>query len=406
MEKEAVRNVFIIGAKSIGQYGGYESFVDRLTEMHQGIPWLQYNIIVKANGEGSMDESLLRGVEPLNESSFLFRGARVFKVDIPNIGHAQAIAYDYKAWRFCLQYVRNNKTTDPIFYILGCRRWISFKGLVKKVHKLGGVVYINPDGHEWKRGKWPAFIRLYLKQCEKTMVRFADLIVCDSSNIEKYIAETYAVCKPRTKYIAYGAEIVPSALEDDAPRFTRWLTENDLLAQEYYLCCGRFVPENNFEIIIREFMKSSTKKPLVIISTENEHLLKMLRRKLKFENDPRIRFAGTVYDGELLKKIRENAFAGIHGHTVGGTNPSLLESLASTPINLVFDVCFNRETAGDAALYWSMETGSLSRLIGSAETMSPEQREDLEQRAKERIRSAYSLERISAQYEALFSKER
>ena len=406
MEKEAIRNVFIIGAKSIGQYGGYESFVDRLTKLHQGIPGLQYNIIVKANGEGSMDESLLQGVEPLNESSFRFRGARVFKVGIPKIGHAQAIAYDYKAWRICLQYVRENETADPVFYVLGCRRWLSFRRLVKKVHKLGGVVYINPDGHEWKRGKWPAFVRLYLKQCEKTMVRLADLVVCDSSNIEKYITETYADFKPRTKYIAYGAESVPSALEDDAPGFTRWLTDNDLSAQEYYLCCGRFVPENNFEIIIREFMKSSTKKSLVIISTENEHFRKTLRRKLKFEKDARIRFVGTVYDGELLKKIRENAFAGIHGHTVGGTNPSLLESLASTPVNLVFDVCFNRETAGDAALYWSMADGNLRRLIDRAEAMSPEQRKELEQRAKERIRSAYSLERISAQYEALFSEER
>ena len=406
MEKEGIQNVFIIGAKSIGQYGGYEYFVDCLTELHEGIPGLQYNIIVKANGEGAMDESLLHDVKPLNESSFLFRGARVFKIDLPNIGHAQAIAYDYKAWRICLQYVRDNETTAPIFYVLGCRRWLSFKRLVKKVHILGGVVYINPDGHEWKRGKWPAFVRLYLKQCEKNMVRFADIIVCDSSNIEKYIKETYAACNPRTKYIAYGVKSIPSALKDDSPRFTQWLTVNDLSVQGYYMCCGRFVPENNFEIIIREFMKSSTKKPLVIISTENKRFLNMLRRKLKFENDARIRFVGTVYDGELLKKIRENSFANIHGHTVGGTNPSLLESLASTPVNLVFDVCFNRETAGDAALYWSMVEGSLSHLIDRVDALNPERRKALERSAKERIRSAYSLERISAQYEALFSEER
>ena len=397
------RDVFIIGAKSIGQYGGYESFVDHLTEQHQSLPGLHYNIIIKANGEGAMDESALEGIEKLDEHSFLFRSAGVFKVKVPHIGHAQAIVYDVRAWRKCFSYVRCHGTEKPVFYILGCRRWLSFRGLVKKVHKLGGSVFVNPDGHEWKRGKWPAFVRFYLKQCEKTMVRFADLIVCDSRNIEKYISETYAVCKPHTKYIAYGAESEPSVLTDDSLRFVQWLAENKISAQEYYMCCGRFVPENNFETIIREFMKSGTQKPLVIITTENHRFLKTLRRKLKFENDPRIRFARPVYDRELLKKIRENAFANIHGHMVGGTNPSLVEALAGTSVNLVFDVCFNREVAGDAALYWNLEDGCLASLINSTEAMCPEMRSALEKKSKERIRSAYSWERIAAQYAELFT---
>ena len=401
------RNIFIIGAKSIGQYGGYESFVDHLTEQHPFRPGLHYHIIIKANGEGAMDESVLRGAEKLDEHSFLYHGAKVVKVQVPKIGHAQAIVYDIRAWKKCLRYVRCHGTEKPIFYVLGCRRWLSFRGLVKKAHKLGGRVFVNPDGHEWKRGKWPAFVRLYLKKCEKTMVRFADLVVCDSLNIEDYIAETYAACKPRTKYIAYGAESTPSSLKDDSPPFMQWLAENHVSAQEYYMCCGRFVPENNFETIIREFMKSSTQKPLVIIATENNRFLKELRRKLKFESDSRIRFARPVYDRELLKKIRENAFANIHGHTVGGTNPSLLESLAATSVNLVFDVCFNREVADDAAVYWNSENGSLAALVNRAEAMPPEERHALEEKAKKRIRCVYSWERIAAQYEELFmDKER
>ena len=145
----------------------------------------------------------------------------------------------------------------------------------------------------------------------------------------------------------------------------------------------------------------------MIITTENRRFFKKLDRKLHFEGDPRIRFAHPVYDRELLKKIRENAFAGIHGHTVGGTNPSLLESLAATPVSLVFDVCFNREVADDAALYWNLENGSLAELINRAEAMSPEERCALEEKAKERIRSVYSWEQIAAQYAKLFTdKER
>ena len=107
-----------------------------------------------------------------------------------------------------------------------------------------------------------------------------------------------------------------------------WLTEKGLTPNEYYLVVGRFVPENNVETIIREFMASDTTKDLAIITTENPKLYAELEEKLHFSADPRIKFVGTVYDQELLKKIRENAWAYIHGHQVGGTNPSLLEALA------------------------------------------------------------------------------
>lgn len=111
-----------------------------------------------------------------------------------------------------------------------------------------------------------------------------------------------------------------------------WYKEKGLTKKDYYLVVGRFVPENSFEVMIREFMKSKSKKNFAIITNVNEKFLNELEEKLHFKSDKRIKFVGTVYDQELLKKIRENAYAYFHGHTVGGTNPSLIEALGSTDL--------------------------------------------------------------------------
>ena len=114
---------------------------------------------------------------------------------------------------------------------------------------------------------------------------------------------------PIPLFIAYGADTVPSNLSDEDENYTAWLKEKDLKSKEYYLVVGRFVPENNFETMIREFMKSNSQKDFAIITTANDEFLEELEQKLHFRADLRIKFVGTVYDQELLKKIRENATA-------------------------------------------------------------------------------------------------
>ena len=165
---------------------------------------------------------------------------------------------------------------------------------------------------------------------------------------------------------------------------------------------GRFVPENNYETMIREFMKSKTTKSFALITNVSDGFLNELAEKTGFREDPRIRFVGTVYDQELLMKIRENAYGYFHGHEVGGTNPSLLEALGCTELNLLLDVGFNREVAEEAALYWSKASGNLARLIDGADEMSPEDIAILGEKAKQRIADAYSWQFITSEYEKLF----
>ena len=133
-----------------------------------------------------------------------------------------------------------------------------------------------------------------------------------------------------------------------------------------------------------------------------DSFLEELKQKTGFHTDPRIKFVGVVYDQELLRKIRQNARGYFHGHEVGGTNPSLLEALGSTKVNLLLDVGFNREVAEDAALYWTKEEGSLARLIEDADALPPEAVEDLGHRAKNRIATAYSWQFICDEYARLF----
>ena len=393
-----MRHVFIVGSKSLGAYGGYETFVNKLTEYHQNNEEIKYHVACKANGDGCMDETTLEGVERISDLEFIYHNAHCFKVAVPEIGAAQAIYYDIAALNYCCEYIEKNHIESPIVYILACRIGPVAGHFKRKIHKLGGKVYLNPDGHEWRRQKWSAPIRRYWKISEKLMVKHADKVICDSVNIERYIQGTYKKYKPNTTFIAYGAETRKSQLADDAPQFVEWLKEKGLKSKKYYLVVGRFVPENNYETMIKEFMKSNSKKDFAIITTMNTPLMEELESHLHFKADPRIKFVGTVYDQELLMKIREQAYGYFHGHEVGGTNPSLLEALGSTDLNLLLGVGFNNEVGLESALYWNKSEGNLANLIDEADLMSKEEVAEIGREAKKRIAEAYSWEYIAGRY--------
>lgn len=408
-QEKKVQHVYCVGAKSLGAYGGYETFVYKLTEYHQNNPQIKYHIACKANGDGCMDENKLDDIKRISDNEFEFHNAHCFKISVPQIGAAQAIYYDVAALKACCEHIKKHNIMHPIVYIMACRIGPFTKYFYHKIHKLGGKVYLNPDGHEWMRAKWSKPVRQYWKISEQMMVKYSDLVICDSVNIEKYIHKCYdgkgiRGTNPQTTYIAYGADLTQSKLKDNDEKLLEWYYDKGLTKKNYYLVVGRFVPENSFEIMIREFMKSKSTKDFAIITNVNDKFLNELENKLHFKSDKRIKFVGTVYDQELLKKIRENAYAYFHGHTVGGTNPSLIEALGSTDLNLLIDVGFNREVAEECALYWSREAGDLANLINIADEMKKEQIEELGIKAKQRVAAKYTWEKICEQYEHVFVK--
>lgn len=378
------KNVFIIGSNGIpANYGGFETFVENLTarKISKNI---KYHVacLSKSNNEFEYNES------------------RCFNVKVPNIGAAKAEYYDLAALERTIKYIKKNNIKNATIYILGTGVGLFINMYVKRFHKLGAKVYVNPDGLEWKRDKWNAILKKFFKICEKQMAKHADLLICDSINIEKYIKEEYKKYKPNTKFIAYGSELTKT---NTINKLVNWCTQKNIKRNNYYLIVGRFVPENNYETMIKEFIKSNTKKDLVIITNvEKNKFYEELKEKTNFDKDKRIKFVGTVYDKELLTQIRTNAYAYIHGHEVGGTNPSLLEALVTTKLNLLLDVGFNKEVAKAGAIYWNKEEGNLKNVINKIEKITEEEKEKYEKLSKERIEEEYNWSKIITNYEEIF----
>ena len=380
-----MQHVFIIGSRGLpAQYGGFETFVDQLVS-HQVSPDIQYHVACLSNDQAYQH--------------FDYKGVDCFTIKAPKLGPARVIAYDMMAINYALKVMKRQGIEQPIFYVLGNTIGAFVAPFARKIHKMGGQFYINPDGLEWKRAKWAKPIQAYLKYSEKIMTRHADLVISDNPGIESYIKEAYPWSK--TTYIAYGTDLSPTSLtsQDRKVRefYQKWQTQE----KNYYLILGRFVPENNYETAIREFMTSSTKRDLVIICNHKGNpYFEELRARTGFDQDPRVKFVGTVYDQDLLKYIRKEAFAYIHGHEVGGTNPGLLEALAQTDLNLVLGVSFNQTVAKDTAQYWTKETGNLVHLINQVDSL--EDVSEWGQLAKSNMRHNFTWEKIVGEYEELF----
>lgn len=390
------KTVYIIGSKGIpAKYGGFETFVEKLTEFQKGKDIQYYVACMRENSAKS----------GITEDVFEYNGATCFNIDVPNIGPARAIAYDIAALNKAIEIAETNRDEAPIFYILACRIGPFISNIKRKIKVLGGTLMVNPDGHEWLRAKWSLPVRKYWKYSERLMVKHADLLICDSKNIESYIQKDYASYQPSTTYIAYGTDTARSQLISSDEKVRSWYDEKGVRENEYYLVVGRFVPENNYEAMIRGFMKSNSKKDFVLITNvEQNKFYEKLRQETGFDKDPRVKFVGTVYDQELLKYIREHAFAYLHGHEVGGTNPSLLEALSSTKLNLLLDVGFNREVGEDGAVYW--EKDELARVIEEVERFDEDAVSELDEKSSQRIANAFTWEKIVKSYEGIFTKEK
>lgn len=380
-------DVFLVASKGIpARYGGFETFAERLVR-GRTTEKIKYHVSCMAQ----------------EEKHFEYENADCFQVKVPLPGAAGRILHVSRVLSQVTAWKKAHPGNTTIVYILGCRIGPLLKPHADRLRKLGAKIFVNPDGLEWKRAKWKGPLADFLHFCEKCLVQNADLVICDSEAIETYVHKSYGSKVKETTFIAYGADVEDSTESEE--NLCTWYRKYDIRKGEYFLIVGRFVPDNNYETMLREFMASNTGKDLVIISNvEQNKFYEELRTKTGFTEDRRIKFVGTVYQQELLKKIRENAFAYIHGHEVGGTNPSLLEALGATKCNLLLDVDFNRQVALNAALYWNKEKGSLSGLIDRAELLTIEKQEEMGHKAKERIRSEYSWEKIVSQYEALFLK--
>lgn len=380
-----MKHIFIIGSRGLpAQYGGFETFVEQLVS-HQVSPKIRYHVACLSDSSHHQHSE--------------YKGADCFTINPPKLGPARVIAYDMMAISYALDLVKAQQMERPIFYILGNTIGGFIASFAKKIHSVGGTLFVNPDGLEWKRTKWSKPVQTYLKYAEKLMAKHADLLIADNEGIEDYIQTAYP--GTQTRFIAYGTDLTPTDYQSDSEAVLDFFGQWNLMEKDYYLIIGRFVPENNYVTAIKEFMASSTKRDLVIVANHaGSAYFQKLEEETDFSRDKRIKFVGTVYDSNLLKYLRNQCRAYIHGHEVGGTNPSLLEALAQTNENLVLGVDFNQKVALNGARYWTKEQGNLSRLLDRID--GQEEAVELGQIAKEHMRNAYTWEKIVRDYEELF----
>ena len=385
-----MKNIIIIGARGYeSKYGGWETFVTNLVNNYNDkdtkfyIPELTH--------------------DRKNKNVEIRNGVTCPQIYVPKQGSMTMMTFAAKAVLYCKKMIKKEKMENVVMYILGYRVGPLFTLLRRSLKKMGVVIVHNPDGIEWQRAKWNFLVKSYLKFSEKTMINASDYIVCDSKNIEKYVKERYPKMKDKTTFIAYGAYLMDVK---DIDKKTKALMDKwKITKREYYLIVGRFVPENNYELVIREYMKSSTTKDLVIVSNvEANKFYNKLKEKTNFEKDKRIKFIGSVYDQDILRRLRKNAKGYIHGHSAGGTNPSLLEALSITDVNILYNAPYNMEVGEDACIYFSNEEGSLTKALETIEKFKIKDQNEYGIKAKNRIKEAYTWEIVVNKYKKLFAK--
>ena len=380
-----MKNIIIIGARGYNYpYGGWETFVTNLINntKDKNIKYYIPNLTHNEEENGKVEE--------------------IHNVYNPYIyckdkGFSTMFTFTIKSINYFLKYIEDNNLENVTMLILGCKVGPLFPFWQRKFKKLNVKTIINPDGLEWKRDKWAWWIKQCFKISERYSIKYTDECVCDSKAIQKYVDEKYAKYNPKTSFIAYGAYLNTS--EKKTKIVTNLFKEFNIKEKNYYLIVGRFIPENNYETIIKEFMKSNTTKDLVIIcNLEKNNFYNHLLEETKFNEDKRIKFIGSVYDNESLRYIRRNAYAYIHGHSAGGTNPSLLEALSLTNINILYDVDYNNEVGLDSSIYFTKEDDNLKDLINMVDKLSIKEQEEYWIKAKKRIKDEYTWDIVVKKY--------
>ena len=212
------------------------------------------------------------------------------------------------------------------------------------------ILVTNMDGLEWKRSKWNRVLQMFAKYCETTAARRSDGLIADNLAIRDHLQQMYGVY---SRYISYGAEIVKLG----EPQL---LQQYQLSERKYYCLIARLEPENNIEIILDGYLQSGSEMDFIVIgNTTTPHAIQLQR---KYTGQPRIRFLGGIYNYKNLSHLRGFARLYFHGHSVGGTNPSLIEAMASGAYIAAHNNPFNQTVLGDNAKYFS-DIADVSQVI-------------------------------------------
>jgi glycosyltransferase involved in cell wall biosynthesis len=315
-EKESCVRIAMVGTRGVpARYGGFETAVE---EIGRRLVARGHEVVVYCRGENRCAEYL--GMRRVVLPAVRSRTAETVSHTALSLAHLVAHRTDV-ALVF-------NAANAPLLPILRTARI---------------PVAVHVDGLEWKRGKWGPTGRRYYLGAERLAVRWADALIADAVGIQDYYRERYGV---HARFLPYGAPLLT------APAVHR-LSELGLRSGGYHLVVARLEPENHVDVVLRGYLASSAEQPLVVVGSApyaGSHVDEVNRLAA---SDVRVRQLGGVWDQELLDALYAGASSYLHGHSVGGTNPSLLRALGAGAPVVAFDVDFNREVMGDAGLFFA-----------------------------------------------------
>lgn len=334
-----------------------------------------------------------------------YQNVKVIKRYVDGNGGMAMIKYDYKNAKHAVKYIKSNKLENPIILFLGLRIGPLAYMMRGKMKRCRAIIMENAAGVEWKRPKWGKIAQAYMRMSAYFMARASDYLICDANAIKDIYDKMIKKKRPAKVFIPYGSYPAIEIKKDYPLKVNEYFTKHGIRPNEYYVIVNRFMPENSYELILDQFVKSNTKKDLILVTNQDkEHeYYDELRKKIPFEQDKRIKFVGTMYDKEILNYLRQCAFAYINGHTLGGTNPGLLEAMASTGFVLAHNNVFSHEACDNLAIYYDKEH-TLGSAMAEAEALDCNTIENIKLRSRTRMKELYDWKDVAARYEQLFEK--
>ncbi|MEW0223144.1 DUF1972 domain-containing protein [Escherichia coli] len=335
-------------------YGGFESLVDNLIKHNDKD--IEYTVFCSSKYYKNKINS--------------YMGAKLIYLPI-NANGVSSIFYDMLSLTKCIV------GKFDVILILGVSGCI-FLPLFRLMSD--ALIITNIDGMEWRRQKWGKIARKFLKLSESVAVKYSDIVVSDNQVIVDYVKEEYGV---ESKNISYGGDHA----------LCNHIDKEALVEDDYYISICRIEPENNVHLILEAFSKSEQKIKFIGNWNANDYGIQLKRKYSKYSN---IDITDPVYDLDILYSFRCSCKGYVHGHSAGGTNPSLVEAMHFGKTVIAFDCGFNRHTTGNEALYFN-NAESLFNVINNENV--PSNGEKMIAIAQK----SYTWDIISKQYKHLFT---
>lgn len=358
--------VAILGDRGIpARYGGYSTFLEEVT--------------VRLVSDYDCDVVVYCRSQYYPERMPTFKGVRLVYIPVLRSKHLESLLHTAMSTIHCLfQDFDAALLIDP-----------GNAPNLPLLRLFGPPTALHADGLGFKRKKWGTLASAYYKFSERMSSWFANVVIADALGMREHYRRNYG---RETTFVPYGCESGGYGPPECLARFK-------ITPGEYYLIVTRIEPDNNTDLLIREYRKLNTNRPLIVVG--GARFPSKFSRQIEAEADDMVRVVGGVYESEVLNALYRYSFAYLHGHEVGGTNPALLRAMAAGTCCVALETVFSREVMGAEGCFVGFEAGSMSKMLTMLEA-EPERARAYGAAMQERASKEYRWDAVTAAYAEMF----